>query len=149
DNIAFESISIDAHGTHVAGTIGALGNNGLGVVGVAWHVKLMSLKFIGRQPNGEIAGTTADAVRAINYVIQQKRRGVNVRAINASWSGPENSRALREVIKTAGDEGIVFVCAAGNGGEDGDGDNIDDPLSAEYPAAWGDASSVISVAALD
>ena len=149
NNITFETISGDAHGTHVAGSIGALGNNALGVAGVAWHVKLMSLKFIGKQPDGRIAGTTADAVRAINYVIKQKRRGVNVRAINASWSGPENSRALRDAIIAAGEAGIAFVCAAGNGGDDGSGDNIDDTSVAEYPAAWGDSSSVISVAALD
>ncbi|HSQ19039.1 MAG TPA: S8 family peptidase, partial [Blastocatellia bacterium] len=149
NNITFENASVDAHGTHVAGTIGALGNNGLGVVGVAWHVKLMSLKFIGKQPDGTVAGTTADAVRAIEYVIHQKRRGVNVRAINASWSGSANSRALREAITAAGDEGIVFVCAAGNGGEDGSGDDIDDPSAAEYPAAWSGIPSLISVAALD
>jgi len=149
NNITFETILGDAHGTHVAGSIGALGNNTLGVVGVAWHVKLMSLKFIGKQPDGRIAGTTADAVRAINYVIKQKRRGVNIRAINASWSGPENSLALRDAIIAAGEAGIAFVCAAGNGGDDGSGDDIDDTSVAEYPAAWGDLSSVISVAALD
>ena len=69
----------DYHGTHVSGIIGASGNNGAGVSGVAWRVKLMSLKFIGNE-----SGSTADAAKAINYAIDQKRRGVNVRVINSS-----------------------------------------------------------------
>jgi subtilisin family serine protease len=74
NNRVYTDPDADGHGTHVAGTIGAVGNNGLGVTGVAWQVKLMSLKFLDKTP-GSIDG----AVRAINYAIEQKRRGVNVR----------------------------------------------------------------------
>ncbi len=130
------------HGTHVAGTIGAVGNNGLGVTGVAWHVKLMSLKFLGSVP-----GTTSNAVKCIKYAIEQKKRGVNVRVINASWGGSGDSQSLRNAIADAGDAGIVFVCAAGNG--DSAGRGVEDAPD-EFPAAWSaDLPSVISVAALD
>ncbi|HEX5734573.1 MAG TPA: S8 family peptidase, partial [Blastocatellia bacterium] len=133
----------DFHGTHVAGIIGASGNNGAGISGVAWHVKLMSLKFIGREN-----GSTADAAKAINYVIDQKRRGVNVRVINASWGGSGGSTSLQAAITAAGQAGILFVAAAGNGGEDHVGDNIDD--LPDYPASWtSNSNSMISVAALD
>ena len=130
------------HGTHVAGTIGAVGNNGLGVTGVAWHVKLMSLKFLSAVP-----GTTSNAVKCIKYAIAQKKSGVNVRVINASWGGAGDSQSLHDTIADAGREGIVFVCAAGNG--DSAGRGIEDATD-EFPAAWSaDLPSVISVAAVD
>lgn len=133
----------DFHGTHVAGIIGAVGNNGIGVAGVAWRVKLMALKFI----NG-LEGTTSDAIRAINYAVNQRKRGENVRVINASWGGPGNSGALRKAINKAGKAGILFVAAAGNGGEDSFGDDID--VTPDYPSAWStDVNSIVSVAALD
>ncbi len=145
----FSDAATDRHGTFVSGIIGAVGNNGIGVSGVAWRVKLMPLKFIDR------TGDTADAIRAINYAIAQKRKGVNVRAINASW-GPGRSecadsfsRSLRDAISAANDAGILFVCSAGNGvcGENGFGDNLDD--APEYPAAWaGELPNVISVGAV-
>jgi subtilisin family serine protease len=129
----------DWHGTHVAGTIGAAGNNGLGITGVAWHVKLMSLKFLSGE-NG--SGSTADAVKAINYAIEQKQRGVNIRAINASWGGDAASQSLQRAINKAGKAGIMFVAAAGN--EHRDIDQLP-----EYPAAWSsELSSLISVAAM-
>ena len=128
NNRLVKSTEEDFHGTHVSGIIGASGNNGIGVSGVAWRVKLMSLKFIGRE-----SGTTAAAVRAINYVIDQKRRGVNVRVINASWGGSGSSTSLQAAITAAGQAGILFVVAAGNGGDDHVGDNIDD--QPDYPAS--------------
>jgi subtilisin family serine protease len=143
-NRTSDDFSVDRHGTHVAGTLGAAGDNGIGVTGVAWHVKLMSLKFIGRQSDGDINGTSADAVRAINYVIDMRKRGVNVRVINASWAGDEESRSLRKAIDKAGEQGILFVCAAGNGGDDGIQDDVDE--GSVFPAGWSsDLSSVISV----
>jgi subtilisin family serine protease len=133
----------DFHGTHVSGIIGASGNNGTGVSGVAWRVKLMSLKFI-----GDKSGSTADAVKAINYVVDQKRKGVNVRVINASWGGSSGSTSLQTAIAAAGQAGILFVNAAGNGGDDSVGDNIDE--QGDYPASWGASmTSLIAVAALD
>ncbi|HKV39524.1 MAG TPA: S8 family serine peptidase, partial [Blastocatellia bacterium] len=80
------------HGTHVAGTIGAVGDNGMLVAGVAWHVKIMVLKFLGLQSDGSVGGSTADAIKSINFVIAQKKLGINVRVINASWAGPNPSQ---------------------------------------------------------
>ncbi|HEX8090104.1 MAG TPA: S8 family serine peptidase, partial [Blastocatellia bacterium] len=96
----YDNPDTDWHGTHVTGIIGAAGNNGIGVTGVAWHVKVMSLKFV-----GDKSGSTGDAVKAINYAIDQKRRGVGVRVINASWGGPFESASLKSAIIAAGDAG--------------------------------------------
>lgn len=143
NNRVYESPGVDFHGTHIAGTIGARGNNGIGVSGVAWRVKLMALKFLDAR-----SGSTDDAVKAINYVIEQKKRGVNVKAINASWSGPGDPSSLRKAIDKAGKEGILFVTASGNGGDDGRGDDID--ALAEYPASWSTTvETILSVASLD
>jgi len=133
----------DWHGTHVTGAIGAAGNNLIGVTGVAWHVKLMVLKFLGEQ-----TGSTADAVKAINYVIDQKHRGQNVRAINASWAGSSESLSLKNAIIQAGNNGILFVCAAGNGAISDEGNDLES--SPVYPAAWSaDVSTIIAVAAVN
>ena len=120
------------HGTHVAGIIGAKGDNGLGVTGVNWDTKIMALKFL--DANG--AGNTADAANAIDYAVNH-----GARVINASWGGPAFSQALFEAVKRAGDKGVLFVAAAGN-----DGQNAD--VSPDYPAAF-DLPNVISVAASD
>lgn len=133
----------DFHGTHVAGIVGAVGNNATGVTGVAWRVKLMALKFI-----SGLEGSTSDAVKALNYATAQRKRGENLRVINASWGGPGNSNALRKAIKKAGKAGILFVNSAGNGGDDSFGDDLD--VTPDYPAAWSvDLNTIISVAALD
>ena len=100
----------NGHGTHCAGIIGADGNNGIGIAGINWRVKIMPLKFISR--NG--SGTTKDAIEAINYVINRKKAGVNVRIISASWGSTQNSKALEDVIRAAGEAGILFVAASGN-----------------------------------
>ena len=140
NNRTFTSASEDFHGTHVAGSIGAVGNNGKGVTGVAWHVKIMSLKFLGG-PQGK--GATSNAVRGINYAIEMRNRGVNVRVINASWGGGNDSQALRQALAAANDAGILFVCAAGN-----ESSNIDE--EPDFPACYAkDLPNVISVAALD
>lgn len=140
NNQTFVSSSEDFHGTHVAGSIGAVGDNKIGVTGVAWHVKLMSLKFLGG-PLGK--GSTSNAVRAINYAIDMRNRGFNIRVINASWGGGGNSQALRDAIAAANTAGILFVCAAGN-----ESNNVDETPS--YPSAFaGSLSGTISVAAVD
>lgn len=139
----YENANVDFHGTAVAGVIGARGNNGIGVSGIAWRVKLMALKFLGAD-----GGSTSDAVKAINYAIALRKKGVNLRVINASWGGPSNIASLRNAIIAAGDAGILFVAAAGNGGGDGVGDDIDE--QPDYPSAWtSEIPSLISVAALD
>ncbi len=146
-NQTFKSFSEDSHGTHVAGTIGAVGNNSKGVTGVAWHVKIMSLKFLGGADGN---GSTSNAVRAIYYAIDMRNRGVNVRVINASWGGRGDSQSLRDAISAANSAGILFVAAAGNGDKqtNGVGWNIDD--DPETPGMYArDFPNVISVAAVD
>ena len=80
----------DGHGTHVAGTIGAVGNNALGVVGVNWQVKLVSVKIF----SADDSAGTAGAVEGYEYLMALKRRGVNIRVVNNSWGGPVPSHAL-------------------------------------------------------
>ena len=127
----------NGHGTHCAGIIGAEGDNSEGIAGINWHVQIMPLKFLGRGG----FGTTADAIKAINYAIDRKKHGVNIRVINASWGSTANSKALEDAIRAAGDAGILFVAAAGNDGSDND-------RRPHYPSNY-DLPNVISVAALD
>jgi thermitase len=125
----------NGHGTHCAGIIGAEGGNGLGIAGVNWNVKIMPLRFM----DGDGTGSTKDAIEAINYVIDRKRAGVNVRIISASWGSTAKSRALEDVIRKAYDEGILFVAAAGNASSDND-------QTPHYPSSY-NLGNVISVAA--
>ena len=80
----------DGHGTHVAGTIGAVGDNGVGVAGVTWRVKIIAAKFL----NGSGEGTTADAITCIDYIGSLRARGVPIVAVNNSWGGGDYSQAL-------------------------------------------------------
>ena len=117
-----------SHGTHTAGTMAAVGNNGIGITGVAWQARIMALKFLG--PGG---GTSAGAIACIDYVVYEKvNHGVNVVAINNSWGGGAYNSLLRDAINAAGAASIVFVAAAGNGGADGIGDDND--VTPSYPA---------------
>ena len=126
------------HGTHVAGTIGAVGNNGTGVAGVSWQVSIMGLKFLG----ADGSGSTSGAVAAINYATRMRRDfGINVVATNNSWGGGGFSSSLRDAIAAGGQAGILFVAAAGN-----ESQNIDSTPS--YPASY-TSDAVISVAATD
>lgn len=127
----------NGHGTHCAGIIGAEGDNGIGISGINQHVKIMPLKFLGRMGNG----STAAAIEAINYVVDRKQHGVNVRIISASWGSNSNSKALEDAIRAAGDAGILFIAAAGN-----DGSNND--RWPHYPSNY-NLPNLISVAALD
>ena len=125
------------HGTHVSGTIGAVGNNGVGVVGVNWQTQIMGLKFL----DSTGSGTTADAITAIDYAIAAKQAGVNVRVLNNSWGGGGYSQALLDEINKAGANGILFVVAAGNNGTN----NATTPT---YPCNY-TASNLLCVAATD
>jgi len=128
----------EGHGTHVAGTIGAVGNNGVGVAGVSWQVSMMPLKFL----DADGSGSTSSAIAAINYATRMRRDfGVNVVATNNSWGGGGFSTALRDAIDAGGRAGILCVAAAGN-----DGSNND--TTAHYPSSYA-GSSVIAVAATD
>jgi subtilisin family serine protease len=120
------------HGTHVAGIIGAQGNNAIGITGLNWESQIMGLKFL----NGDGEGNTADAANAIDYAVDH-----GARVINASWGGPAFSQALYSAVRRANEHGVLFVAAAGN-----DGVNADS--SPDYPAAF-DLPNVISVAATD
>jgi large repetitive protein len=121
------------HGTHIGGVVGGVGNNSVGVVGVAWRVQLMAVKFLDAQGNGSIS----DAVAAIDYA-----RARGARIINASWGSPEfNSQSLSDAIASARDAGILFVAAAGNSS----GNNDATPL---YPASY-DLDNILAVAATD
>jgi alpha-tubulin suppressor-like RCC1 family protein/subtilisin family serine protease len=124
---------VDAHGTHVAGTIGASGDNGIGVVGVNWQSSIMSLKFIG--PDG---GRTSDLLRALAYAKMMRERGVNLRVLNNSYGGGGRSQAEEDAIRALGDAGILFVAAAGNASSDND-------RFPSYPASY-NTPNMISVA---
>jgi subtilisin family serine protease/subtilisin-like proprotein convertase family protein len=120
------------HGTHVAGTIGATGNNNHGVVGVAWRVKLMALKFLDSTGSGDVS----DAVACIDYAVA---KGANV--LNNSWGGGAYSQALVDAIQAARDAGIIFVVAAGNESNDND-------LNPTYPASYTN-DNVVAIMATD
>lgn len=136
DNSIYDGVT-DDHGTHVSGTLGAKGGNGIGVAGVNWNVKIISAKFLG--PNG---GTTANAVKAVDYITDLKtRHGLSLVATNNSWGGGGFSLALLNAIKRANDAGILFVAAAGNNGRNTD-------RSPFYPAGY-NADNVIAVAAIN
>ena len=109
DNAA-DPMDENGHGTHCAGIIGAEGGNDVGITGVNWKIRIMPLKFM----NAGGFGTTKDAVEAINYVIDRKKAGVNVRIISASWGSTQKSRALEDVIRKAYENDILFVAASGN-----------------------------------
>lgn len=129
----------DDHGTHVSGTIAGVGGNGKGVAGVCWSgVKLISGKFLGRR-----GGSTANAVRALDYFSDLKtRHGLNIVATNNSWGGGY-SQALSDAIDRATAANILTIVAAGN-----DSVNCDGNTSGVcYPASYSNAG-IISVAAL-
>ena len=134
---ATDPMDDNGHGTHCAGIIGAEGDNDEGIAGINWHVKIMPLKFLGRGG----FGTTDDAIEAINYAIDRKKHGVNIRIISASWGSTMRSQALEDTIRAAGDAGILFVAAAGNDGSDND-------RRPHFPSNY-NLPNVISVAALD
>ncbi|HEY0867320.1 MAG TPA: S8 family peptidase [Fimbriimonas sp.] len=140
DNSTFDG-SVDDHGTHVAGTIGAKGGNGTGVAGVSWNVRMISAKFLGR--NG---GTTANAIKAFDYLTDlKKRHGINLVASNNSWGGGGFSQALQDAIERHNQADILAICAAGNGGSDGVGDNND--AVASYPSNYPNAN-IVAVASI-
>lgn len=125
----------DDHGTHVSGTIAGVGGNGKGVAGVCWSgVKLISARFLGRR-----GGTTANAVKAVDYFNDLKiRHNLNIVATNNSWGGGGFSQALSDAIGRANSAGILFIAAAGN-------DAYDNDVTASYPSNYPHAN-IIAVA---
>ncbi len=132
-----------SHGSHCAGTIGAVGNNGRGVAGVNWNVRLMALKT----HDGAVgASTSVRVISAFNYVRDMKmNRGVNVRVTSNSYGGPPEAtsydQALKDAIDAAGNADILNVFAAGN-------DNFNNDLTPTYPGSY-NSPSILTVAASD
>ena len=122
----------NGHGTHCAGTIGGKGNNGLGVAGVAWNVKMAGLKFLGANGSGYLS----NAVRAINYATM-----MGFPITNNSWGGGGFSQVMYDAIQAAGASGMLFVAAAGNSGYNAD-------YAPMYPAGY-NLPNIVSVAATD
>ena len=120
------------HGTHCAGTIGGVGNNGFGVVGVNWNVSILPIKFLSAQGSGSLDA----AVQSIQYATMM---GVDI--MSNSWGGGPYTQALFDVIEESHKKGILFVAAAGNESNDND-------ASASYPATY-QIDNVLSVAATD
>jgi subtilisin family serine protease len=127
------------HGTHVAGIMGAVGNNGRGVAGVNWATTILPVKFANRTGSG----TTSNLLAAIDWVLTAKAAGVPVRVLNDSLTNPGDaySQALADQIARLGQNGILFVTAAGNTKQDND-------VTPRYPCNYG-AANEICVAASD
>ncbi|MFM7038815.1 MAG: S8 family serine peptidase [Planctomycetaceae bacterium] len=144
NNTIYDGVS-DDHGTHCAGTIGATGGNGTGLAGVSWDVTMISAKFLGSG-----GGTTANAVRSVDYLTDLKiRHNLNIVATSNSWGGGGFSNALLGAIIRGAKADILFIAAAGNGGADGIGDNNDSVLN--YPSNYNTtvASSTETAASYD
>ncbi len=130
DATVYDAGDGDEHGTHVAGTIAAEGDNGEGVTGVNWQASIMPLKFLG--PKG---GSISGAVKAIDYAVAEGAKISN----NSYGCGDCYSKTLKAAIDTADGAGHLFVAAAGNEGTDND-------ATPHYPSSY-DSSNVIAVAA--
>ena len=117
------------HGTHVAGIMGAVGNNGVGVAGINWNTSILPVKWV----DSSGSGTTAGLLEALNWLMQAKRAGVNIRIVNDSdvFVGTAYSQALSDTIDQLGASGILFVTAAGNSGQ-----SDDSPSTRRYPCAY-------------
>ena len=122
------------HGTHVAGTIGARGDNSTGVTGVAWRVKLVAAKFL----NSSGSGSTANAIRAVNYALTLKQAGYPVVVANNSWGGAGFSSTLQNAIQDLANADVLFVAAAGNNASNNDTTPV-------YPASY-NVDNVITIA---
>ena len=128
----------NSHGSHCAGTIGAEGNNGEGVVGVNWVVSIAGCKFLSDAGSGGTAG----AVECVNYFNDLKTNyGVNIVVTNNSWGGGGYSSILEDAIAEGAAADIIFAAAAGNSSDDNDAGDY-------YPANY-DVDSIITVAATD
>ncbi len=125
------------HGTHCAGTIAAVGDNGIGIAGVCWRARIMALKFL----SASGSGTSFNAIELIQYATRH-----GARVLNNSWGGGPYSLALLNAIGVAQASNVLFCAAAGNGGADGIGDDND--ISPHYPSSYTN-ENVIAVAASD
>lgn len=121
----------NSHGTHCAGTIGAVGNNAVGVVGVNWRVKMIACKFLGAGGSG----ASSDAALLLDKLIALKQAGHNIRVTSNSWGGGGYLQALRDAFAAATSAGIIHVVAAGNA-------NANNDSKPHYPGAYADEGIV-------
>ena len=127
-----------SHGTAVAGTIGSVGNNARGTVGINWNVKMIACKAF----NSSGTGTVAAIASCLNYLVKLKHDyGINIRVTNNSYGGFPESPTLYNAIAATRDEGMVYVAGAGNDSKNSD-------VSPFYPASF-NLDNIISVAAID
>jgi subtilisin family serine protease len=127
----------EGHGTAVAGTIGAVGNNGIGTVGVNWNVQIMALKIA-------LADGSLDSeaiIQADNYTSMMRLRGTNIRASNHSYGGAMGSDLEFAAVNAQRDAGILFVAAAGN-------DTLNNDRNGSFPSNY-NLDNVLAVAATD
>ena len=135
----------NGHGTHVGGTIGGIGGNGVGVAGVNWNIQMVALKFL----SASGSGATTGAINAVNYFTDAAIRATGVEdfiATNNSWGGGGYSAQLNEAIGRAAQKDILFIAAAGNSARNND-------MQATYPANYSTTAmagyeAVVSVASL-
>lgn len=127
----------NGHGTHCAGIIGASSNNGVGVAGVSWNVKLVGAKFLSSSGSGSLS----NAIKAINYGTALRKAGHKVVVSSNSWGGGGFNVSLQDAIQKAGDAGILFVAAAGNAASNNDS-------LPSYPASYPN-TNIIAVASTD
>jgi Subtilase family/FG-GAP-like repeat len=127
----------NGHGSHVSGTIGAVGNNGIGVAGINWQVQILACKFLDASGSGD----TESAIACLNLIKKLKDGGVNIVVTNNSWGGTDASQALHDAIEATMQDGVLFIAAAGNDFSDND----ELPV---YPASFY-LPNLIAVAATD
>lgn len=137
-----DPMDADEHGTHVAGTIGARGNNTEGVSGVNWNVKIIACKIFGENQD-ELAAFVSDAIECLDYLYDLKtNRGIDIVATNNSWGWLGNrSQALFEAIERQAEAGILFIASSGN-------DSLDTDYARDFPSTYY-LPNLISVAASD
>ncbi len=124
----------EGHGSHCSGSIGAAGNNGIGVAGVNWNVSIIGMKFL----DSGGSGTTADAITCIDYAIWLKNNGVNIKVLSNSYGGGGYEQVMYDAVSAANDAGLLFVAAAGN-------DSTNNDSYPHYPSNY-DVPNVLSVA---
>jgi len=120
-------MDIGTHGTHVCGIIGAQGNNAVGTTGVLWNASILPIQSFTPRAGGRPRANIADLIESFNYLVWMKTvGGHNIKVLNMSLGGyGDPGQAFRDALQAVSDAGILIVCAAGNGGNDGVGDNLD------------------------